>query len=159
MSFLVLEDKHWPLAIAVAQGKLTLQQHLDCLTAWDKWFALDKPFHVIRFYEDVAALEQDKGVGKATQAWMSAGAAEQFRTHIKSMLIIVPPEEFPRVEKMSVRKVFGIAGGIFPSINAAIAWLEQDPEHIGTHELPTNWQQKIQHTKQQILTDRQTYDV
>ena len=151
MSFLILEDKHWPIALTVAQGKLTLTQHNDCLTAWDKWFALGKPFHVMRFYEDSASLEQDKGVGKATQTWMNEGADNKFRTLVKNMLIIVPPDQFPRVEKMSVRKVFGISGGIFPSVDAALDWLENSPESSDNSDLPEGWLPAIRQTHHDIL--------
>jgi hypothetical protein len=145
MSYLTHKDKHWPLALTIAQGKLTLNQHLASLEPWDKWFKTGEPFHVIRLYKDAASLEQEVGVGKATQKWMTNGADLHFRTLVKSMLIVVPPEQYPRVEKMSVRKVFGIPGGIFSSIDDALNWLEKPPESLDMLgiRIDKNWKSTV----------------
>lgn len=128
MSVLTTNNKHWPLALAVAKGKPTIEQHMQALADWDDWFANEKTFHVMRFFDDAESLVIPAGAGKATQEWMAAGVDNKIFTLIKSMMIIVPEDQYDRVKKMNVTKVFKIPGGIFTSINNAFDWLEKQPE-------------------------------
>lgn len=124
------ESQYWPLALTVMSGEATLDEHLASLQAWDDWFSNAQPFHVIRVYLDAGSLHHPDGAAQATQRWMSEGAAENMRTLVQSMLIVVPPGQYERMQKMSVRKAFGIPGGIFPSLDDAFAWLANPPESV-----------------------------
>lgn len=122
MGILKHESKHWPLALVVARGEPTLEQHFESLAAWDEWFSRAEPFRVIRVYCDNASLHHAKGAAQATQEWLNAGAAEKMRELVQSMLIVVPPDRHGSMAKMSVQKAFGVPGGLFPSLEAAFAW-------------------------------------
>lgn len=124
------DSAHWPVALIVAQGELSLQQHLHSLTLWDSWFSRQEPFHVIRIFLDQASLRQAKGVGQATQAWLKQSAAAHIRELVMSMLIVVPKDQYADLQKMSVRKAFDVPGGVFSSLDKAFAWLEAPPEPV-----------------------------
>lgn len=130
MSLLTHESQHWPIAFTVVQGEATLEQHLESLASWDRWFSKNEPFHVIRVYLDDASLRHSEGVAQATQRWMSEGAAEKMRELVQSMLIVVPSDQYARMKKMSVRKAFGIPGGLFASLEDACAWLDNPTEAV-----------------------------
>lgn len=130
MSLLQHQTQHWPLALIIAHGEPSLAQHLDSLALWDTWFARAQPFHVIRIFLDAASLDAAKGAPQATQRWMSEGAAAQIREWVQSMSIVVPADQYDRMQKMSVRKAFGIPGGLFRSLDEAFAWLEKPPEVV-----------------------------
>ncbi|AEF55570.1 hypothetical protein [Marinomonas posidonica] len=128
MSLLAHETKHCPLMLAIAKGKPTMEQHLESLTHWDNWFADEKPIHVIRFFDDADSLHPPSGAGKETKKWMNEGADNKFRAFIKHMMIVVPEDQYERMKNMSVTKVFGIPGGIFPSTDDAFEWLAQQAD-------------------------------
>lgn len=128
MGILKHESKRWPLALVVARGEPTLEQHFESLAAWDEWFSRAEPFRVIRVYCDNASLHHAKGAAQATQEWLNAGAAEKMRELVQSMLIVVPPDRHGSMAKMSVQKAFGVPGGLFPSLEAAFAWNDNPPE-------------------------------
>lgn len=130
MSLLKHESRYWPLALTIVSGEATLDEHLESLEAWNYWFAKAQPFHVIRVYLDDSSLRHPDGAAQATQRWMSEGAADNMRALVQSMLIVVPPHQYERMQKMSVRKAFGIPGGLFPSLDAAYAWLANPSEAV-----------------------------
>ncbi|MBD5771176.1 hypothetical protein [Marinomonas colpomeniae] len=143
MGSLTLDQTHWPLALTIAQEKLTFEQHIESLEGWNTWFERNEPFHVIRFYADKASLEQASGVGKATLEWMKKGADIKFHTLVKSMSIIVPPDQYHRMSKMNVPKVFGIPGGIFPSLEEAFIWLSESPDDIDLSGIKGDWKSAV----------------
>lgn len=130
MGLLKHDNTHWPLALTIAHGEPTLEQHGESLAAWDEWFSHAEPLHVIRVYLDAASLRHASGAAQATQAWMKAGAAEHMRELVQSMLIVVPADQFDSMKKMSVRKAFGIPGALFSSLDDAFAWLDNPPELV-----------------------------
>lgn len=127
MSLLIHENKHSPLALVIAQGKPSIEQHIASLKSWDNWFNNNKPFHVIRFFKDSDSLEIPNGAGKMTQTWMAEGADMKFRSLVKSMCIVVPKHKYNKMKKMNINKVFGIPGGIFSSINDVFEWFNEQP--------------------------------
>lgn len=127
MSILQHESKCWPVALTVACGEPTLDQHMASLQSWNHWFARAEPFHVIRVFLDDASIHHSREIGNATREWMKTGADKQIQDLVQSMLIVVPLEQYSRMQKMSVNKIFGIPGGLFPSLNDAFAWLERPP--------------------------------
>ena len=153
MSFLIHENKHWPLALTVARGRPSLRQHRASIKCWDAWFASARPFHVIRFFADADSIQHPPGAAKATKDWLAAGAASQFRALLKSMLIIVPPEQYPRMQKMSVRKAFGIPGQLCASLDEAFRWIENPPEPLDGPAIRQGWQGEIKQTLNAYLTE------
>ena len=134
MAILKHDNSLWPLAVTVAQGECTLEMHLNSLQAWDDWFNKAEPFVVIRVYNDEASLQHPKGAGPATQKWLKEGAAEQMQQHVQAMLIVVPEQQFERMQKMSVQKAFGIPGAVVASLDDAHAWLMTTSNHNKTLE-------------------------
>ena len=146
MSFLIHENKHWPLALTVARGRPTFDQHMASIKRWDEWFANATPFHVIRFFDDAASIQHPPGAATATKEWLAAGASVQFRTLLKSMLIVVPPQQYLRMQRMSVRKAFGIPGQLFESLDHAFGWFENPPEPLDGFVFNQSWKGKIKQT-------------
>ncbi|CAM3831048.1 MULTISPECIES: hypothetical protein [Pseudoalteromonas] len=134
MAILKHDNSLWPLAITVARGECTLEMHLNSLQAWDIWFKKAEPFVVVRVYSDEESLQHPKGAGPATQKWLKEGAAEQMQQHVQAMLIVVPEQQFERMQKMSVQKAFGIPGAVVKSLDDAHAWLMTTSSHNKTLE-------------------------
>jgi len=126
MSILIHKSKHWPLALVVAKGKPSIEQHIASLESWDAWFDNNEAFHVIRFFEDVDSLEIPLGAGRMTQDWLTEGAGVKFRLLVKSMCIVVPKNKYEKMKKMNVNKVFGISGEIFSSIDDIFEWYNKN---------------------------------
>lgn len=151
MTLLKHENQFWPFAVMMASGEATFDQHLTSLKAWDQWFDRAQPFHVIRVYLDESSLRHPDGAAQATQQWMSEGAAEKMRRLVQSMLIVVPPAQYPRMQKMSVRKAFGIPGGLFSSLDDAYAWLDNPPEAVAGLPITANVLANARHYVQGIV--------
>lgn len=134
MAILKHDSSLWPLAVTVARGGCTLEMHLNSLHAWDEWFNKAEPFVVIRVYNDEASLQHPKGAGPATQKWLKEGASEQMQQHVQAMLIVVPEQQFERMQRMSVQKAFGIPGAVVKSLDDAHTWLMTTSNHKKTLE-------------------------
>ena len=101
---------------------------------------------MIRFFADADSIQHPPGAAKATKDWLAAGAASQFRALLKSMLIIVPPQQYPRMQKMSVRRAFGIPGQLCESLDEAFRWFENPPEPLDGPTIRQDWQGEIKQT-------------
>ncbi|WP_176695501.1 hypothetical protein [Phaeobacter sp. B1627] len=124
MGHFLYDETHWPFCVTTAEGAISLEQHLEMLAAWDRWFDKQEPFIVFRHHLDKAALEQADGAAKATKAWLQAGARDQIKTQVRAMCILVPPDAMATVPKSSVEKVFGIPGGVFHDFAQVFDWLD-----------------------------------
>ena len=108
---------------------------------------------MIRFFADADSIQHPPGAAKLTKDWLAAGAASQFRVLLKSMLIIVPPEQYPRMQKMSVRRAFGIPGQLCESLDEAFRWFENPPEPLTGPAIRQSWQGEIKQTLNAYLTE------
>lgn len=132
---LIHDSTCWPIGLTVAQGAATMEQHLLSLQSWNDWFERRQPFHVVRVYLDGDAIHHSRDIGKATKQWMKEGAADQITTWVRSMLIVVPMDQYERMKNMSVEKVFGIPGGLFPTLDDACNWLNARLDKPGGAEV------------------------
>ena len=155
-SVLQHENQYWPVALEIAYGQPTLQQHMQALKFWDAWFARAEPFHVVRVFLDAASIRHPKGAAQATKGWMKAGAAARISCLVQSMLIVAPADQFAHMRKMSVQKAFGIPGGLFPSLDDAFAWLEELPEPVNSARVD---QASINAVKQFVEMKSEMYNV
>jgi len=124
MSRIASDDSLWPLGILMLEGAQSLEQHEKMLAIWDGWFARGENFVPLRLHLDESALDQAPGVARVTKQWLKAGAAENMRRLVTAMAIVVPPSRFDAMSHLSVEKVFGVPGGIFPGTGDAFEWLQ-----------------------------------
>lgn len=125
MSRITSDDSLWPLGILMLEGAQSLEQHEQMMAIWDGWFARGERFIPLRVHLDEGALDQAPGVARVTKQWLKAGAAENMRRLVTAMVIVVPPSRFDAMKHRSIEKVFGVPGGIFPSLYQALTWTRE----------------------------------
>ncbi len=126
MSKIIGDDTLWPLGLMIAQGEQSLDHHQQMIEIWDNWFERAEKFHILRVYRDTDSLKKVPGVAKASKSWLRAGAKEKMKLFVSSMLIVVPPDSFEKVQHLSIEKVFHVPGGIFPSVAEAVHQLDRN---------------------------------
>lgn len=124
-------QQHWPVVLFEFQAEQSQQDHQVFLDIWDELFQRQEPFIVLRVYHDETALIHSPSVGKLTRQWLKDGADEKIKQHVNAMIHIVPEAAYPKMQHMSVEKVFGVPGGIFSATEDAIAWFNQQPLDLG----------------------------
>lgn len=123
MSNLRSDESCWPLAILVLEGEQSLEQHLELLAIWDRWFARGERFVSLRLYLDASSLDHVPGTARATKAWMKDGADARIRETVSAMVMVIPPERYDAMKHLSVEAVFGVPGSICASADDAFDWI------------------------------------
>lgn len=106
MATFTFDDHHWPFCVTRAEGRQTLDQHLDMLAVWDRWLDRETPFIVFRQHVDVAAIDQVPGVAKATKSWLANGAGEKIRLYVRAMCIFFSSRGFGGTSKAKCGRRF-----------------------------------------------------
>jgi hypothetical protein len=88
----------------------------------------------LRLHRDEASLDHVEGVARVTKRWLRGGADALIRRHVAAMINIVPPGSYERMKHLSVEAVFGVPGGIFPSVSASLEWLSANVPMLNLDE-------------------------
>ncbi|WP_068310187.1 hypothetical protein [Polycladidibacter hongkongensis] len=89
---------------------------------------------LIKLSGNRAELQQETNIAKETKAWLAGGAADQIKAYVSKMVIVMPVEEYQANKRASVEAVFGVSGGMFPSVQTALAWIEKDCPAVSSLE-------------------------
>lgn len=114
----------WPLVISVSSG----QQSLDGMQAftddWNRWLDRGEPFVSLRVFADTEALVHPEGSAQNAKQWLQARGAD-IRRHVMGMASVVPADQYERMRKMNVEKLFGVPAGTFADTDDALAWIDE----------------------------------
>ncbi|QTD43617.1 hypothetical protein [Ottowia testudinis] len=126
-----MEDlSHWPLVVGVYREEATLQAYQAQLDSWQAWFAREQPFALLRVYATHGSLAHPEGSAAAGKSWLAQNRPLLQRWVIGMATVILPPQDYARLKNMQVEKAFGVPGGVFASVEEAIAWLQGEVSGI-----------------------------
>ena len=126
-----MEDlSHWPLVVGVYREEATLQAYQAQLDSWQAWFAREQPFALLRVYATPGSLAHPEGSAAAGKSWLAQNRPLLQRWVIGMATVILPPQDYARLRNMQVEKAFGVPGGVFASVEEAIAWLQGEVSGI-----------------------------
>ena len=122
-----MEDlTHWPLVVGVYRDEATLESYQAQLDRWQGWFARAQPFALLRVYATPESLAHPEGSAAVGKAWLVQNRPLLARWVLGMATVILPPQDYARLRNMQVEKAFGVPGGVFASVEEAMAWLRRD---------------------------------
>lgn len=118
------ELSQWPLVISVSAGLQTLESMQAFTEDWNRWLDRGEPFVSLRVFADADALVHPEGSAQRAKQWLQARGAD-IRRHMMGMASVVPADQFEKISKMNVEKLFGIPASTFARTDEALAWLRE----------------------------------
>ena len=118
------ELSQWPLVISVSTGLQTLESMQAFTEDWNRWLDRGEPFISLRVFADADALVHPEGGAQRAKQWLQARGAD-IRRHMMGMASVVPADQFEKISKMNVEKLFGIPASTFARTDEALAWLRE----------------------------------
>ncbi|OEZ30930.1 hypothetical protein [Variovorax boronicumulans] len=118
------ELSQWPLVISVSAGLQTLESLQAFTEDWNRWLDRGEPFVSLRVFADADALVHPEGSAQSARQWLQARGAD-IRRHMMGMASVVPADQFEKISKMNVEKLFGIPASTFARTDEALAWLRE----------------------------------
>ncbi|RIX77574.1 hypothetical protein [Acidovorax cavernicola] len=118
------ELSQWPLVISVSAGLQTLESLQAFTEDWNRWLDRGEPFVSLRVFADADALVHPEGSAQSAKQWLQARGAD-IRRHMMGMASVVPADQFEKISKMNVEKLFGIPASTFARTDEALAWLRE----------------------------------
>lgn len=118
------ELSQWPLVISVSTGLQTLESMQAFTEDWNRWLDRGEPFVSLRVFADADALVHPEGSAQRAKQWLQARGAD-IRRHMMGMASVVPADQFEKISKMNVEKLFGIPVSTFARTDEALAWLRE----------------------------------
>lgn len=118
------ELSQWPLVISVSAGLQTLESMQAFTEDWNRWLDRGEPFVSLRVFTDADALVHPEGSAQRAKQWLQARGAD-IRRHMMGMASVVPADQFEKISKMNVEKLFGIPASTFARTDEALAWLRE----------------------------------
>lgn len=122
LSMIHHELGQWPLVISVSSGLQTLEDMQVFTEDWNSWLDRGEPFASLRVFADADALVHPEGSAQSAKQWLQARGAD-IRRHMMGMASVVPPDQYEKIRKMNVEKLFGVPADTFARTDEAIAWL------------------------------------
>ncbi|MFS2054066.1 hypothetical protein ACEN8K_35100, partial [Variovorax sp. CT11-76] len=121
LSMIHHELGQWPLVISVSSGLQTLEDMQVFTEDWNRWLDRGEPFASLRVFADADALVHPEGSAQSAKQWLQARGAD-IRRHMMGMASVVPPDQYEKIRKMNVEKLFGVpaASSVIASIAAPI---------------------------------------
>ncbi len=116
------ELSQWPLVISVSSGLQTLESMNAFTEDWNRWLDRREPFASLRVFADADALVHPEGSAQSAKQWLQA-RGQDIRRHMMGMASVVPADQYEKIRKMNVEKLFGVPASIFASTDEALAWL------------------------------------
>jgi len=118
------ELSQWPLVISVSAGLQTLESMQAFTEDWSRWLDCGEPFVSLRVFADADALVHPEGSAQRAKQWLQARGAD-IRRHMMGMASVVPADQFEKISKMNVEKLFGIPASTFARTDEALTWLRE----------------------------------
>jgi hypothetical protein len=116
------ELSQWPLVISVSAGLQTLEGMQAFTEDWTRWLDRGEPFASLRVFADADALVHPEGSAQSARQWLQERGAD-IRSHMMGMASVVPADQYEKMRKMNVEKLFGVPASIFADADDALVWL------------------------------------
>lgn len=116
------ELSQWPLVISVTAGLQTLEGMQAFTEDWSRWLGRGEPFASLRVFADADALVHPEGSAQSARQWLQERGAD-IRSHMMGMASVVPADQYEKMRKMNVEKLFGVPASIFADADDALVWL------------------------------------
>ena len=116
------EFSQWPLVISVSAGLQTIEAMQAFTDDWNRWLDRGEPFASLRVFADADALVHPEGSAQNAKQWLQERGAD-IRRHMMGMASVVPADQYEKMRKMNVEKLFGVPAGIFADTDDALVWL------------------------------------
>ena len=116
------ELSQWPLVISVSSGLQTLESMRVFTEDWSRWLDRGEPFASLRVFADADALVHPEGSAQSAKQWLQERGAD-IRRHMMGMASVVPADQYEKIRKMNVEKLFGVPASTFASTDDALVWL------------------------------------
>ncbi|RSZ34377.1 MULTISPECIES: hypothetical protein [unclassified Variovorax] len=116
------ELSQWPLVISVSAGLQTLEGMHAFTEDWNRWLDRGEPFVSLRVFADADALVHPEGSAQSARQWLQERGAD-IRRHMMGMASVVPANQYEKMRKMNVEKLFGVPASTFADSDDALAWL------------------------------------
>ncbi|SCX41960.1 hypothetical protein [Variovorax sp. EL159] len=114
----------WPLVISVSAGLQTLESMQAFTEDWNRWLDRGEPFVSLRVFADADALVHPEGSAHSAKQWLQERGAD-IRRHMMGMASVVPADQYEKIRKMNVEKLFGVPASTFADSDDALAWLSE----------------------------------
>lgn len=114
----------WPLVISVSSGLQSLDGMQAFTDDWNRWLDRGEPFVSLRVFADAEALVHPEGSAQNAKLWLQARGAD-IRRHVMGMASVVPADQYERMRKMNVEKLFGVPASTFADTDDALAWIDE----------------------------------
>lgn len=118
------ELSQWPLVISVSSGLQTLESMQAFTQDWNGWLDRGQPFASLRVFADADALVHPEGSAKSAKQWLQERGGD-IRRHMMGMASVVPADQYEKIRKMNVEKLFGVPASTFADTDDALAWLSE----------------------------------
>lgn len=116
------ELSQWPLVISVSAGLQTLEDMRAFTDDWNRWLDRGEPFASLRVFADADALVHPEGSAQSAKQWLQERGAD-IRSHMMGMASVVPADQYEKMRKMNVEKLFGVPASTFADADDALVWL------------------------------------
>lgn len=116
------ELAQWPLVISVSAGRQTLDTLQAVTDDWNRWLDRGEPFVSLRVFADADALVHPEGSAQNAKQWLQTRGAD-IRRQMMGMASVVPADQYERMRKMNVEKLFGVPASTFANTDDALAWI------------------------------------
>jgi hypothetical protein len=116
------ELSQWPLVISVSAGLQTLEGMQAFTEDWNRWLDRGEPFASLRVFADADALAHPEGSAQSARQWLQERGAD-IRSHMMGMASVVPADQYEKMRKMNVEKLFCVPASIFADADDALVWL------------------------------------
>jgi hypothetical protein len=122
LSMIHHELSQWPLVISVSSGLQTLESMHAFTDDWNRWLDRGERFASLRVFADADALVHPEGSAQSAKQWLQARGAD-IRRHMIGMASVVPADQYEKIRKMNVEKLFGVSASTFADADDALVWL------------------------------------
>lgn len=116
------ELSQWPLVISVSAGLQTIKAMQAFTDDWNRWLDRGEPFASLRVFADADALIHPEGSAQNAKQWLQERGAD-IRRNMMGMASVVPADQYEKMRKMNVEKLFGVPASIFADTDDALVWL------------------------------------
>ena len=114
---------NWPLVVGVYRTALDLDGYQTQLDVWERWFARQERFALLRIYTTPESLSHPDGSAPLAKAWLQRNRPVLQRW-VMGMATVVPASNYEKMKRFQVDKAFGVPGAIFREAEEALGWLQ-----------------------------------
>jgi hypothetical protein len=114
---------HWPLAITVARGPMTRDDHAALRAEWTLWLDRGERFAILMVLSDGDALTPDLATAREAAIWRHA-EAPRIQRQLLATARVVPPEHFEHARRTFESTLPSVPHDTFVHVPSALAFLD-----------------------------------